>query len=35
MIEGGELRVGLIEFLQLAEAIGFQPVGATPSNRAG
>jgi hypothetical protein len=25
MIEGGELRVGVLEFLDIAEAIGFDP----------
>ncbi|WP_426610600.1 helix-turn-helix domain-containing protein [Bradyrhizobium sp. McL0616] len=28
MIEGGELRIGLIEFLDLAKAIGFDPAFA-------
>jgi transcriptional regulator with XRE-family HTH domain len=28
MIEGGELRIGLLEFLDLAKAIGFDPASA-------
>jgi transcriptional regulator with XRE-family HTH domain len=28
MIEGGELRVGVVEFLEIAKAIGFDPAVA-------
>ena len=28
MIEGGELRVGVLEFLEMAKAIGFDPARA-------
>ncbi|MFX9019949.1 helix-turn-helix transcriptional regulator, partial [Acinetobacter baumannii] len=28
MIEAGELRIGVLEFLELAEAVGFDPAAA-------
>jgi hypothetical protein len=28
MIEGGELRIGVLEFLEIAKAIGFDPASA-------
>lgn len=28
MVEGGELRLGVVEFLEIAKAVGFDPVSA-------